>query len=68
MTPDIRDEHDAFQSLVNGLKIAEAGARAMARYRPDQSRAWEMMAQTYAVCASSAYKLGEESATRHVRN
>jgi hypothetical protein len=68
MNHEVRDEHDAFQLLVQGLKTAESGARAMARYRPDQARAWEMMAQTYAVCASSAYKLGEESASRHVKN
>jgi hypothetical protein len=66
--PEIRDEHDAFQAIVNGLKIAGAGAQAMARFRPDQSRGWEIMAQTYRVCAESAYKLAEESMKRIIKS
>jgi len=64
----IRDEHDAFQALVNGLKIAGDGERAMGRFRPDQKKGWDLMANTYAVCAESAYKLAEEAATKQVKN
>ncbi len=68
MNTDIRDEHDAFNSIVQGLRIAQAGAAAMGRFRPDQRQAWDMLTNTYRVCAESAYKLAEEAATRHVRN
>lgn len=65
---DIQDEHDAFSALVNGLKIAQSGAEAMARYRPDQSRGWELMAATYKVCAESAYKLAEEAVSKIIKS
>lgn len=65
---DIRDEHDAFQSIINGLKIAESGAREMARFRPDQSRPWSLMADTYKVCAQSAFQLAEEAVSRIIKS
>lgn len=64
----IRDEHDAFNSIIEGLKIAAAGAEAMSRYRPDTRDAWLMMAKTYMVCAESANKLAEEAATKVIKN
>ncbi len=64
---DIRDEHDAFRAITEGLKIAMSGAQAMSRFRPDTRDAWLMMAQTYAVCAESAYKLAEEAAGRSTK-
>ena len=64
----IRDEHDAFQALINGLKIAGDGARAMGRFRPDQKKGWDLLANTYAVCAESAYKLAEEAVSRIIKS
>lgn len=64
----IRDEHDAFQAIINGLKIATSGAQAMSRFRPDTRDAWLMLAQTYAVCAESANKLAEEAASRVLKS
>lgn len=68
MSNMIRDEHDAFQQLINGLKIAGEGAANMARFRPDQARGWELMAQTYKVCEQSAYKLAEEAVSRILKS
>lgn len=65
---EIKDEHDAFQAIINGLRIAAEGAGRMAHFRPDQSRPWEMMASTYKVCAESAFKLAEEAASRTTKN
>lgn len=65
---DIRDEHDAFAAITNGLKIAASGAQAMSKFRPDTRDAWLMMAQTYNVCAQSAYKLAEEAASRVIKS
>ncbi len=57
----ITSEHDAFQRIIHGLRLAEDGARLMMAHRPDQKRGWEIMAHTYRVCAESANKLAEES-------
>lgn len=65
---EIRDEHDAFNSMIQGLKIAASGAEEMARYRPDTRDAWLMMAQTYRVCAESANKLAEEAASKVIKS
>lgn len=56
----IKDEHDAMQAIINGLRLAGEGAAAMARFRPDQP--WELLCNTYKVCAESAWKLAEETA------
>lgn len=61
MSTVITSEHDAFQRIIHGLRLAEDGARMMAGHRPDQARGWQLMAQTYRVCAESANKLAEES-------
>lgn len=64
----IRDEHDAFQSIINGLKIAADGAAAMSRYRPDTRDAWLKLAETFKVCEHSTYALAEERASRIIKN
>jgi len=64
----IRDEHDAFQTIVNGLRVSQEGARRMADFRPDQRDLWLKMAEVYAVCATSAYKLAEEAASRVLKS
>jgi hypothetical protein len=63
----ILSEHDAMQRIVNGLKLAEDGARMMMAHRPDQARGWELMAQTYRVCGESAWKLAEEAVKRSTK-
>ena len=60
----ILGEYDAFQRLTNGLKMAKDGAQMMAAHRPDQAAQWNKMAQVYAVCMESVYKLSEESALK----
>lgn len=64
----IRDEHDAFQSIINGLEISATGAEAMSRYRPDQRDLWLKLAEVYKVCKHSAFALGEEAIKRKVKN
>lgn len=64
----ILSEHDAFQRIIQGMKMAEDGARMMARHRPDVAKAWEILAATYKVCGESAYKLAEESMAKTVKS
>jgi len=64
----IRDEHDAFQTIIQGLKIATSGCKEMARYRPDQEMLWLKMAEVIDVSANSVYKFGEESVARKVKS
>ena len=61
---DLRDEHDAFQAIINGLKIASDGAAAMSRFRPDTRDAWLKLAEVFKVTEHSAFKLAEERASR----
>lgn len=64
----IRDEHDAFQTIISGLEIAGTGAEAMSRYRPDQRDLWLKLAEVFKVTRHSAFKLAEESVARKVKS
>jgi hypothetical protein len=64
----IRDEHDAFQTIINGLEISATGAEAMSRYRPDQRDLWLKLAEVYKVCKHSAYALAEESLSKTLKS
>lgn len=64
----IRDEHDAFQTIIQGLEISATGAEAMSRYRPDQRDLWLKLAEVYKVCKHTAFKLAEESVARKIKS
>lgn len=64
----ILSEYDAFQRIINGLKLAKDGARMMAAHQPDKGFMWEKMAETYEVCIQSVYKLSEEAASKVVKS
>lgn len=64
----IRDEHDAFQTIINGLEIAGTGAEAMSRYRPDQRDIWLKLAEVYKVAKHTVFRLGEESVARKLKS
>ncbi len=63
----ILGEYDAFARLTNGLKMAQDGAKMMAAHQPDKAHMWNKMAETYAVCIQSVFKLSEESASRVIK-
>lgn len=63
----IKSEHDAMQSIIEGLSIARDGARMMAAHQPDKAQAWEKMAAAYEVSREIAYKLSEESARKVIK-
>lgn len=64
----ILSEYDAFQRIINGLKLAKDGALMMSRHQPDKGFMWEKMAETYGVCIQSVYKLSEEAASKVVKS
>lgn len=64
----ILSEYDAFQRLINGLKLAKDGARMMSHHQPDKGFMWEKMAETYEVCIQSVYKLSEEAASKVLKS
>lgn len=61
------DEHQAFQRIIDGLGLARDGALLMMKHQADHARQWEKMAQVYAVCQQSAFKLAEERALEQTR-
>lgn len=63
----ILSEYDAFQRLINGLRMAQDGAKMMSAHQPDKGFMWLKMAETYEVCIKSVYKLSEEAASRVVK-
>lgn len=64
----ILGEYDAFQRLINGLKMAQDGAKMMAHHQPDKGFMWDKMAETYGVCIQSVYKLSEEAASKVLKS
>lgn len=64
----ILSEYDAFQRLINGLKLAQDGARMMGYHQPDKGFMWEKCAEVYGVCIQSVYKLSEEAASKVVKS
>lgn len=63
----ILTEHEAFQRIADGLKMARDGAKMMAAHRPDQAQQWNKMAEVYMVSMSAVYKLSEEAAMKVTR-
>lgn len=63
----ILDEHAAFQRIIDGLQQARDGALLLRQHQPDKAHLWEKMAQTYDVCAASAFKLAEERAIKQTQ-
>lgn len=63
----ILSEYDAFERLTSGLKMAQDGAKMMAAHQPDKAHMWNKMAEVYAVCIQSVYKLSEEAASKVVK-
>lgn len=64
----IRDEHDAFQSIIQGLKIAAEGCRQMSRYQPDLRDPWLKMAEVFTVSEHSVFQLAQERASRIIKS
>lgn len=50
-------EHDAFQSIINGVGIAQSGMMDMSRLRPDQQHQWEKAAAMMKVLEGQLYDL-----------
>lgn len=65
---EIRDEHDAFQSIIQGLKIAASGAKEMSRYQPDLRDAWLKMAEIIEVSQHSVFQLAQERASKIIKS
>lgn len=65
---EIRDEHDAFNSIIAGLEIAANGAQEMSKYRPELRDIWLKLAETYTVCKHTVYKLAEERASKVIKS
>lgn len=65
---DIRDEHDAFQAIIQGLKIASDGAAHMSRFRPDTRDVWLKLAETFKVCEHSTYALADERLSKIIKS
>jgi len=63
----ILSEHDAFRVMTESLDQAAAAAREMMRLRPDQSRAWEMLSNTFKVNSMAVWRLAEESVQRNLK-
>jgi hypothetical protein len=63
----ILDEHAAFQRIIDGLNQARDGALLLRAHQPDKAHLWEKMAETYSICAASAFKLAEERAVQQTR-
>ena len=63
----ILNEYDAFQRLINGLRMAQDGAKMMSAHQPDKGFMWEKMAETYGMCIQSVYKLSEEASSKMVK-
>lgn len=64
----ILPEHDAFQRLAEGLRMAKDGAKMMAAHQPDKAYMWNKMAEVYEVSMQSVYKLSEEAAAKVMKS
>lgn len=63
----ILSEYDAFQRLINGLKLAKDGARMMAIHQSDKAHMWDKMAEVYEVSIQSVYRLSKEAASKVIK-
>jgi len=62
--PKMPDEYDAFKLLTEGLAQCSDAALILAKWRPDQARQWEKMAEVYRVSREACFHLAGEG-VRH---